>query len=46
MKELEQHMLLLLADPKPLERAPAYFLEYWLQLLGRIAALVEAPRRR
>jgi hypothetical protein len=37
-------MVLLLLDPKPLERAPAYFLDYWLQILGRIQELLAAPR--
>ena len=31
-------MLLLLADPVPLEKAPAFFLDYWIQLLHQVQA--------
>jgi hypothetical protein len=36
VRELEQHMLLLLVDPAPLEKAPAFFLEYWIHLLQQV----------
>jgi len=36
VREIEQHMLLLLVDPAPLEKAPAFFLDYWIQILQRV----------
>ena len=36
VRELEQHMLLLLADPAPLEKAPHFFLSYWIELLHHV----------
>jgi hypothetical protein len=40
LEELRQQMLLLLLDPTPLERAPAYYLDHWLQILARIQELL------
>ena len=38
VREIEQHMLLLLVDPAPLVKAPHFFLEYWLQILQQVQA--------
>jgi hypothetical protein len=36
VREIEQHMLVLLADPSPLEKAPHFFLDYWIQILRQV----------
>jgi hypothetical protein len=36
LREIEQHMLLLLVDPAPLEKAPHFFLDYWITILYQV----------
>ena len=38
VRELEQHMVMLLLDPAPLEKAPSFFLDYWVQILQQVQA--------
>jgi hypothetical protein len=36
VREVEQHMRMLLDDPAPIEKAPGFFLAYWVELLQRV----------
>jgi hypothetical protein len=38
VREIEQQMRLLLVDPAPLEKAPHFFLDYWIQILHQVQA--------
>jgi hypothetical protein len=40
VEEVRQHIVMLLLDPAPLEKAPHFFLDYWCQILQRIQALL------
>jgi len=42
--ELEQHMRVLLLNPAPVAKAPAYFLDYWAQHLHHIRELLARER--
>jgi hypothetical protein len=44
LAEIQAHMVLLLLDPAPLEKAPAYYLDYWLQILAVVQELLARAR--